>query len=416
MPADFPTSPALNEIYSYGSNTWTWNGTSWDLFRYSFNQTGATGPTGPTGPTGADGTNIGTPYFSVLLPERTLSASGSYSINIPSGTYIVKQSSSAVNTIVGSQTITGINNIVTLSSSASSITIYQDDFLRNSWRRAYISNSTFIGTPNAVFFGSSYTTDGLTTFLTNSGISSNAATFGNGIYVLGNTSGAMRTSTSLNSAWTTRTSGFGTSSINALTYGNGIYVAGGAGGTMTTSTDAVTWNAVTSNFGTSAINALTYGNGVYVAVGAGGTITTSTDASTWTTRTSGTILNLTHVIYGNNIYVSTSRGSSTCVSSTDTLTWTTRSISGSAGVLAYFNGNFWFGGNATSTIRFSSNPNTSSVTNQAQAYPVSRNTYDQIAATNNFITVNGSNSVSHTSINRYGENNNPLWSIWYKVE
>jgi hypothetical protein len=413
MPADFPSSPEIDETYSYGSNTWTWNGTSWDLFRYNFNQTGATGPTGPTGPTGIDGTNIGSPYFSVLLPERTLSASGSYSINIPAGTYIVKQSSSDVKTIVGSTIVSGVLNEIIISSSASLITIYQESSNRNSWRRAYINNQTMCSTPNAVFIGSSYTTDGLTTFSTNSGISANAATFGNGIYVLTQV-GSMRTSTSLDSGWTTRTSGFGSSSINALTYGNNIYVAGGASGTMTTSTDAITWSSVTSNFGTSNINALTYGNGVYVAVGAGGTITTSTDAITWTTRTSGTTLNLTHIVYGNNLYVSTSLNSTTCVSSTDGITWTTRSINSSAGVVAYFNDNFWFGG--FTKIFFSSNPNTSSTTNFATAYPVSRNTFDKIATTNNFIIVNGSNNVSNTSINTYGENNTPLWSIWYKVE
>jgi hypothetical protein len=417
MPADFPILPALNETYSYGSNTWTWNGTSWNLFRYSFNQTGATGPTGPTGPTGIDGTNIGSPYFSVLLPERTLSASGSYSINIPAGTYIVKQSSSEVNTIVGSTTISGIYNKIILSSSASLITIYQNSFRRNSWRRAYLSSNLDLhSTPNAVFLFNLYTTDGLTTSLTNSGINANAATFGNGIYVLGNTSGAMRTSTSLNSGWTTQTSGFGISSINALTYGNGIYVAGGSAGTMTISTDSITWTTVTSGFGTSAIRALTYGNGVYVAVGVGGTITTSTDAVTWTTRTSQTILNLTHIVYGNNLYVSTSLNSSTCVSSTDGITWTTRSINGSAGVVAYFNGNFWFGSTSRGFVQFSNNPNTTSATNQATANPISGNNFDKIGATNNFITINGSNNVSHTSVNTYGENHNPLWSIWYKVE
>ena len=32
MPLDFPTSPALNEIYTYGGRSWQWNGTAWDIY------------------------------------------------------------------------------------------------------------------------------------------------------------------------------------------------------------------------------------------------------------------------------------------------------------------------------------------------------------------------------------------------
>ena len=32
MAIDFPTSPVLNEIYSYGGRSWKWNGTAWDLY------------------------------------------------------------------------------------------------------------------------------------------------------------------------------------------------------------------------------------------------------------------------------------------------------------------------------------------------------------------------------------------------
>ena len=32
MPLDFPTSPALNEIYSYGGYSWQWNGSAWDVY------------------------------------------------------------------------------------------------------------------------------------------------------------------------------------------------------------------------------------------------------------------------------------------------------------------------------------------------------------------------------------------------
>jgi len=53
MPLDFPTSPALNEIYTFGGRSWIWNGTAWDV--YSSGVMGPTGPQGNTGATGATG-------------------------------------------------------------------------------------------------------------------------------------------------------------------------------------------------------------------------------------------------------------------------------------------------------------------------------------------------------------------------
>ena len=32
MPLDFPTSPSPNQIYTYGSRSWIWNGTAWDVY------------------------------------------------------------------------------------------------------------------------------------------------------------------------------------------------------------------------------------------------------------------------------------------------------------------------------------------------------------------------------------------------
>lgn len=32
MPLDFPTSPAVNEIYTFGGRSWQWNGTAWDVY------------------------------------------------------------------------------------------------------------------------------------------------------------------------------------------------------------------------------------------------------------------------------------------------------------------------------------------------------------------------------------------------
>lgn len=34
MPLDFPSSPTVNDKYSSGGRTWTWNGTTWTLDSY----------------------------------------------------------------------------------------------------------------------------------------------------------------------------------------------------------------------------------------------------------------------------------------------------------------------------------------------------------------------------------------------
>lgn len=51
MAITFPSSPTLNQVYSYGSQSWTWNGFAWELNLI----TAVAGPEGPAGPTGATG-------------------------------------------------------------------------------------------------------------------------------------------------------------------------------------------------------------------------------------------------------------------------------------------------------------------------------------------------------------------------
>ena len=54
MPANFPSSPTLNQTYSFSGFTWSWNGRYWQAVVVPEIQ-GATGPTGATGVTGATG-------------------------------------------------------------------------------------------------------------------------------------------------------------------------------------------------------------------------------------------------------------------------------------------------------------------------------------------------------------------------
>ena len=51
---NFPTSPSLNDEYTFEGRTWLWNGSGWEI-KALVAPPGATGPTGPTGATGATG-------------------------------------------------------------------------------------------------------------------------------------------------------------------------------------------------------------------------------------------------------------------------------------------------------------------------------------------------------------------------
>lgn len=51
MPLNFPTSPVLNQLYTFNGKTWKWDGAGWRSYNVAI--PAAQGPTGPTGPAGA---------------------------------------------------------------------------------------------------------------------------------------------------------------------------------------------------------------------------------------------------------------------------------------------------------------------------------------------------------------------------
>lgn len=51
MAINFPSLPYVNQVYSFGSQSWTWTGTAWNLNTIAV----AVGPAGPTGPQGIQG-------------------------------------------------------------------------------------------------------------------------------------------------------------------------------------------------------------------------------------------------------------------------------------------------------------------------------------------------------------------------
>ena len=55
MALNFPTSPAVNQVYTFNGYSWKWNGTSWVTATFIVGPTGATGAVGVTGATGIQG-------------------------------------------------------------------------------------------------------------------------------------------------------------------------------------------------------------------------------------------------------------------------------------------------------------------------------------------------------------------------
>ena len=115
---DFPPSPTLNQTYTNGIQTYSWNGTAWRLVR-----TSAVGPTGPTGAPGLDSTAIGATgptgptgglgvtgptgaASTVTGPTGATGPTGSFAVT-PWTTYTPILSGSTTNPVIGNGSITG---------------------------------------------------------------------------------------------------------------------------------------------------------------------------------------------------------------------------------------------------------------------------------------------------------------------
>jgi len=118
MAIDFPNSPSLNQSFTAGGSTWTWDGIAWTLERITTGAQGpqgATGATGPAGPTGPQGTsiNVKTSVATVaLLPSSGNSANDARVVDADGDLYIWGGSSwSSAGQIVGPQGPQGVQGI-----------------------------------------------------------------------------------------------------------------------------------------------------------------------------------------------------------------------------------------------------------------------------------------------------------------
>ena len=118
MPIDFPSSPTgPGQQYTYGPQTYEWNGSAWRLVR-----TSAVGPTGPTGAAGLDSTAIGAtgptgptgpsvtgptgPTGAASTVPGPTGPTGSFAVN-PWTTYTPILTGGTTNPVIGNGSISG---------------------------------------------------------------------------------------------------------------------------------------------------------------------------------------------------------------------------------------------------------------------------------------------------------------------
>lgn len=75
---DFPSSPSLNDEYTFEGRTWLWNGTGWEVkaFVAPPGATGATGVAGATGPAGVTGATGAVGATGATGPQGDVGAAG----------------------------------------------------------------------------------------------------------------------------------------------------------------------------------------------------------------------------------------------------------------------------------------------------------------------------------------------------
>jgi len=109
MAIDFPNSPSNGETYSYGNNTWSWNGSYWETV-VSVGTSGTSGSSGSSGAAGASGSS------GTSGAAGTSGSSGTSGANGSSGT----SGTAGAN---GSSGSSGISFLFVTSTSSTSLTL-----------------------------------------------------------------------------------------------------------------------------------------------------------------------------------------------------------------------------------------------------------------------------------------------------
>ena len=134
MAIDFPDSPTLNQVFAVGTNSWTWNGSRWNVVRTGITGptgpqgaqglTGATGPAGPQGPQGLQGATGATGPQGATGPAGPTGATGPQGLG--KVVQIVRGSTSNIVTAsIGASAVdTGLTATITPTSASNKIVIF----------------------------------------------------------------------------------------------------------------------------------------------------------------------------------------------------------------------------------------------------------------------------------------------------
>ena len=146
--------------------------------------------------------------------------------------------------------------------------------------------------------------------------------YGNNLYLMVDSSGAIAQSSSATDSWTIDTSTT-TSTLYSVNYHrDSTFLITGASGLILTSTDASAWTTQTSG-STETLRDSDDNDSVCIVVGSTGTILASTNFTTWTTQTSGVTEDLNSVCWDddNSLWIVVGN-SGTILTSSDANTWT----------------------------------------------------------------------------------------------
>lgn len=104
MALDFPSSPTLNQTYTYGGRTWTWNGTGWAATTTTYGPQGPAGQGVPTGGTAGQilAKNSATDYDTSWITNYTenLEVTVKAAVAITKGQAVYISSATGTNMIV----------------------------------------------------------------------------------------------------------------------------------------------------------------------------------------------------------------------------------------------------------------------------------------------------------------------------
>ena len=185
---------------------------------------------------------------------------------------------------------------------------------------------------------------------TNSTVRMRGCAYGNGIYVITGTSGALQYSTDNAETWSIIPA-FTTNVIVSIAYGGGIFICVDSAGGIFKSRNCIDWEQLSSPI-TDIINAIVYVNGKFALVGANGLIAFSNDATNFNVVSSGVTNELTSITRGLDKYVAVSTSGDILVS-INGIDWENKSVDTTHYRTATFGKNIFVIGGQGGKIKYS---------------------------------------------------------------